>query len=89
MDRKKRCALKLTTTQANSPPLSSVRDKTANITYSPDTDPFLKTYVQYVESRYLQQISIFPKISKPARGPIKSPTHWVPGFFPGGKADRT
>jgi len=69
MDRKKCCALELTTTQANSPPLSSVRDKTANITYSPDTGPILKTYVQYVESRYGQQIFIFPKIPDRLGGP--------------------
>lgn len=69
LDRKKSCALKLTTTQANSPPLSSARDKTANITYSPDTEPILKTYVQYVEFRYGQQIFIFPKLSRSARGP--------------------
>ena len=86
---RKICALKLTTTQANSPPLPSVGDKTANITYSPDTDPIKKKNVQYVEYRYGQQIFIFLKISRPARWPFKTPTQWVLRFFPGGKEDGT
>jgi hypothetical protein len=38
------------------------------------------------DSRQVQEHFLFSTVSRPARGPTKTPTHWVPGLFPWGKS---
>jgi len=49
--------------------------------YRPDGPGFV--------SRQEQEMLLLINPSRPAVGPTQSPFHWVPDFFPGGKAAGT